>query len=356
MVMAYGLHWAGGAPGPNLPMAANGVWKHKTLPWVVDDYAKWGKAKNLSKVIIGLPLYGHAWPSASGQPGAKSLGKAKSVTYKKAVVEAPSKGGWKWDVASQSSYYAYKSGGKWTQTWVDTAKSFALRVAYLDQRGTQMGLWALGYADKSVPVWQSIQAFMDKGKQGGGGSPDAGSTDAGSTGTAGTDAGSTDAGSTDTAGTDAGSADAAGTDTAGTDTVALDTGAGDADVASTDGAAVDGGAVDGGAKGDATSNTTDSGPSDHGGGTPVDAVPDSLITTDGLAVDGRGAADAGEPIAANLAPKPDSGCSAWTATDHPSRGPGGGFLCLSLCLLCVAGIRWRARLGCGLNDSGECSS
>ncbi|MCO4764407.1 MAG: hypothetical protein KC502_23045, partial [Myxococcales bacterium] len=160
MVMAYGLHWSGGNPGPNLPMGDGGVWKHKTLQWVVDDYVKYGKAKNIHKFIIGLPLYGHAWPSASAKPGAKTLGKAKSVTFEKAFVEAPTKGGWKYDAVSKSSYYVYKTSGVWTQTWVDRPADFDLRVKYLDKRNTQMGLWALGYADKSAPIWKSIGTFM----------------------------------------------------------------------------------------------------------------------------------------------------------------------------------------------------
>ncbi|HAN31969.1 MAG TPA: hypothetical protein DCQ06_10265, partial [Myxococcales bacterium] len=220
MVMAYGLHWTGGSPGPQLPMGTGKPWTHKTLEWVVDDYVKYGKAENIDKFIIGLPLYGDSWPSSSDQPGAKQSAKGKAVTYEKAKIEAPTKSGWKWEPISQSSYYTYKVGGQWYQTWVDNPQAFNLRVKYLDKRDTQMGLWALGYADKSTEVWKDIDWFMDQGSKAApgadaGSTTDAGgSTDAGATG----DVGQADTGAPDTGAPDTGSPDTGAPDTGSPDT------------------------------------------------------------------------------------------------------------------------------------------
>lgn len=346
MVMAYGLHWSGGPPGPNLPMGTGGPWKHKTLPWVVDDYMKYGKAKNKHKFILGLPLYGHAWPSSSAALGAKSLGKAKSVTYEKGIIEAPTKGGWKWDNTSQSSYYVYKSAGQWTQAWSDTAAAFDLRVKYLDKRETQMGLWALGYADKSAPVWKSISWFMTQGKPAGG--ADAGDTSS-----------TPDAGAADTGVADAGPADSGTSDTgvipldASNDNQNDTTGPG-ADTQSPDikpvdnkkdsgGNAEDAGAIDSGAPGDIkpVDNKKDSGGSvDVGSGTPKDGATPS----DSGPMDGTGLAQDGGTTelapTTNLAPKADSGCSVRNGHALGSAGPSAAAFWL---MLLAGALIWRRR-------------
>ncbi|GEM_PF-1787110 len=187
-VMAYGVHYSGSNPGPQLPMANNKPWVHKTLQWVVDDYVKWGKPHNKLKFLIGLPLYGNTWASSSSKPGAKKLGKGKAVTYEKAQVEAKKHGGFKWDSASKSSYYVYKISGGYQQTWVDNPQAFEMRAKYLGQRGVNMGLWALGYADKNPEVWSDIAAFI--GKPGTPGGTDAGSSGGQDGGSTGADAGS----------------------------------------------------------------------------------------------------------------------------------------------------------------------
>ena len=193
-VMAYGIHYKGSNPGPQLPMAAADPWKHKTLAWLVDDYFKWGKAANKHKFIIGLPLYGNKWPSASGLPGASKLSNGAAVTMENAWAAAPGKGGWKYDAASKSAWYAYKEGGTWQQVWVETPDTFTLRTTYLDVRDVQLGLWALGYADKMSKVWQAIGAYQDAAVVTTPG-PDAGGTDAGPP-----DAGPPDAGGPDSGG------------------------------------------------------------------------------------------------------------------------------------------------------------
>lgn len=197
-VMAYGLHWKGGDPGPQLPMAALPPWKHKTLPWVVDDYFKYGKAANKHKIIIGLPLYGNAWPSSSDQPGAQKTANGSAVTLESAELAAPGKGGWKYDAASQSAWYVWKSGGAWVQSWVETPKTFKLRTEYLSQRDVHLGLWALGYADEMPDVWQAIAEYQgtgaaaNPGQDAGGTAADAGVADTGGTSP---DGSSADAGS-----------------------------------------------------------------------------------------------------------------------------------------------------------------
>ena len=163
MVMAYAMHWGGSNPGPQLPMKADKPWTHKTLQWIVNDYMTWGKASNKAKFIMGLPLYGMTWPSASAAPGAAKLANAKSVFFSSAQDLAAKSGGWKWDVASESPYFAVQEAGTWMQTWCDNLVSFQNRVNYLDQQSVPMGLWALGYSDGDPAVAAAIEAWQNKG-------------------------------------------------------------------------------------------------------------------------------------------------------------------------------------------------
>ena len=343
-VMAYGLHWKGSNPGPQLPMAKDPPWTHKTLPWVVDDYFQWGKAKNKHKFIIGLPLYGNQWPSASNKVGAKKLANGKAVTMESAWAAAAGKGGWKYDPGSKSAWYTWLSGGTWQQVWVETPNTFAFRTEYLDKRDVQLGLWALGYADKMTKVWKSIADYQAKGKTVDPG-PDAGGTDAG-----GTDAGGTDAGGADAGGApDAGSKpDAGGSVDAGKppkDSGSKDTGSQDSGKIDSGGPAGDDAnpAADQGAPGaDAAVTGPDSGAAGPDVTQPEpDAAAHSGVDSEGrrsptdIAVDAA-APDVGGPVPVMHAAAPGSGCSA--QPDGP-RGPPAAF---ALLLLAVA-LTWGRR-------------
>jgi uncharacterized protein (TIGR03382 family) len=171
MVMAYGLHWTGGDPGPNLPMGAQSPWKHKTLQWIIDDYIAYAKPQNTHKLRIGLPLYGQQWLANSDKTGAAKVAKGNSIFFDNGMTLAESLGGWQWDDASQSSWVVQKqspcsvSGAAtcWLQTWSDNLQAFQLRADYLDQRDVHMGLWALGYTDKHPQVFEIIDAWQAKG-------------------------------------------------------------------------------------------------------------------------------------------------------------------------------------------------
>jgi len=339
-VMAYAIHYKGGNPGPQLPMGAAAPWQHKTLQWVVDDYFKWGKAANKKRFIIGLPLYGNSWPSKTSLPGASKVANGKAVTYENAQVEAPKKGGWKWDTGSKSSYYVYKSSGQWRQTWVDDPKAFKLRVDYLDKRGVNMGLWALGYADKNPEVWKEIGGFMGSsggsssgGSSGGAdaggssGGQDAGSTDAGGS-SGGADAGGTpDSGSQDAGKLDAGTPDAGQPDAGQPDAGKPD--AGEPDAGTPDAGKPDAGTPDTGTPDTGTDTAqpgTDTAQPDTG--TVADTGTDTGATTDLGGLGGDGVfADTGPALTNTLAPKTGAagGCQAFA--------PGGGPVSL-LMLIC----------------------
>ena len=237
-VMAYAIHWGGGAPGPQLPMAAKAPWTHKTLQWVVDDYVLYGKAKNKAKIIVGLPLYGYGWPAQTDKIGSKSAGAGKAITFSPAQDAAAKAGGFIWDSASESTYFVTKdANGGWVQTWCDNQKALQMRVDYLHTHDVMLGLWAMGYSDGDPAVMAYIAAWQ-KLKPATGGAGDTGPVDAGGGGDTGSaDAGGGDGSTADAGTADAGSADAAKPDAVSADAVKADSGA--ADTAKVDTAPVD---------------------------------------------------------------------------------------------------------------------
>ena len=248
-VMAYAIHWGGGAPGPQLPMAAKAPWTHKTLQWVVDDYVLYGKAKNKAKIILGLPLYGYGWPAQTDKIGSKSAGAGKAITFSPAQDAAAKAGGFIWDSASESTYFVTKdANGGWVQTWCDNQKALQMRVDYLHTHDLMLGLWAMGYSDGDPAVMAYIAAWQ-KLKPATGGAGDTGPADAGGGDSGTADAGPTDGGSADAAkpdvvGAEVAIADAAKADSGAADTAKVETAAADvpaqvADLPPPDSAGVD---------------------------------------------------------------------------------------------------------------------
>jgi spore germination protein len=185
MVMAYAIHYGGGNPGPQLPMASESPWSHKTLQWIVQDYLTYAGANNAGKVMIGLPLYGYTWPASSGLPGASKTASGKAIFFDAAQVKAKALGGWQYDAASQSTYVAEQTASGWNQTWCDSAQALSQRITYVGTTDMHLGLWALGYADTTPDVVQALANWQGTTVPGGedtGGAADAGAT-ADSTGT-----------------------------------------------------------------------------------------------------------------------------------------------------------------------------
>jgi len=186
MIMAYGYHWAGGAPGPVCPLQSSGAWGSKSLTWTVSDYLTKAGTAAKGKIIAGLPLYGFDWPTTSAAVPGTATDKGKAV-FGAACWAGASKasGGWKYDTAGATPYYVYTSGSAWHQVWCDTIASFELRVDFAEaQKIGGIGIWALDYDGNDKGLWSYLSEFQGGAAAGpaDAGSPDTGSKDAGSTG------------------------------------------------------------------------------------------------------------------------------------------------------------------------------
>lgn len=192
-IMGYGVHWSGGDAGPNLPLYGSSRWGAYSLEWSIDDYEAYDAI--LSKVVIGLPLYGQAWVVASSSVvPATTYDSDGSITYTDAEYEAAVYGK-QWDEESASPWYA---AGSTTQVWYDDTESIVLKTEYALDRGLGgIGFWAIGYDGGDPDFWAAIDAATteEAGTDGGGDGGTDGGTDGGADGgTDGSGGGATDGG------------------------------------------------------------------------------------------------------------------------------------------------------------------
>jgi hypothetical protein len=153
-IMGYGYHWSGGSPGPGAPLYSQAPWGTFSLDWSVQDYRSSGAPDD--KIILGLPLYGIDWPTASNAIPGVATGSGVSSVYTSAIRQANITGR-QWDAAS-STAYTFPSSTH--QLWYDDASSVEMKAQYAVDEGLQgFGFWALTYDDADPTLWGAIDAI-----------------------------------------------------------------------------------------------------------------------------------------------------------------------------------------------------
>lgn len=156
-IMGYDLHGGWGDAGPVSTLWEGGHWGWISLEWGVDDYED--KGADLSKVWLGLPLYGHQWRVADADDiPADTLDSEGSVLYGEAVAGAAVHGR-RWDDVGASPWYA-PDGVR--QVWYDDAESLGIKIAWaVHERGLGgTGFWALGYDEGDPALWAAVDAAL----------------------------------------------------------------------------------------------------------------------------------------------------------------------------------------------------
>ena len=150
-IMGYGYHWSGGDPGPGAPVSASSRWGNYCLEWSVGDHLEWGARAD--QIILGLPLYGHDWPTTSNEIPGTATGSASSVTYAQAVSIALEHGEY-WDSPGETPYTFPDSS---SQLWYEDLESMQAKVEYaVDAELLGIGFWALNYDGQDPELWEMI--------------------------------------------------------------------------------------------------------------------------------------------------------------------------------------------------------
>jgi spore germination protein YaaH len=140
-VYIMGYHYAGTwsrIAGSNAPMGGSRY-------DVVDTVAAFRKLIPASRIILGVPLYGHAWPTATGALHARTIGGGYDVLYKDAVGVAATNAV-RNDPVEGVSWSVWRTGGTWWQLYFDDIASTARKWAFVKNSGLLgTGLWAMGF-------------------------------------------------------------------------------------------------------------------------------------------------------------------------------------------------------------------
>ena len=142
VVQGYDLH--GRTEDRTGPVAALEGWGDRNWTSVVDRFQKAGVPP--SKIVVGTPFYGYEWPAESPDPGARTRGTGRTIsfapvdtTYLKesppVALEAVRRHGLRRDPASGSPYYAFEDSTGWRQGWFEDAESLGRKFEWVAQQG-----------------------------------------------------------------------------------------------------------------------------------------------------------------------------------------------------------------------------
>ena len=157
-IMGYEAHGSWGDAGPNVPLFESGRWGFVALDWAINDYRSAGA--DLSKVIIGLPTYGHAWQVADATVVPPSTSSYDRVLwYRNGDI---ARYGRRFDEASSSTYFS--EDGR-IQGWIDDAGALLAKLEWVvEESGAGgVGFWALGYDDNDPLVWDYLGSLNEDG-------------------------------------------------------------------------------------------------------------------------------------------------------------------------------------------------
>jgi spore germination protein YaaH len=140
-VYIMGYHYRGTwsrTAGSNAPMGGSRY-------DVVDTIAAFRKLVPASRIILGVPLYGHAWPTATGGLHARTIGGGHDVLYRDAVGVAAANGA-RTDPVEGVSWSVWRVGGTWWELYFDDAASTARKWEFVKSSGLLgTGIWAMGF-------------------------------------------------------------------------------------------------------------------------------------------------------------------------------------------------------------------
>ena len=179
-LMGYDYHSAGSSPGASAPLARRDG-SPKDLGWSLDMYADLGVP--VDRTVLGLPLYGMAWPVAGPVIGAPQTGRGDpwiprqhlDVLADPSIV--PLRDGIEvvevYLLASDGSIGVPTepaSGGPggaddrtWRAVYIDSPATLAGKLALANERGLAgAGLWAIGY-ERGLPAFTDLIASFGAG-------------------------------------------------------------------------------------------------------------------------------------------------------------------------------------------------
>ena len=175
-VMGYDYRVAGSSPGATSPLDRRDG--ERDLRWSIELYAAAGAPPE--RLLLGLPLYGLAWPVAGPVIGAPETGRGDVWIPRRhlEVLTDPSVRPLR-DEQEMVEVYLLGSDGSvgppspgawtpaevaWTAAYLDSPSTLATKLALANEQGyAGAGLWAIGY-ERGLPGYHELMGRFVAGK------------------------------------------------------------------------------------------------------------------------------------------------------------------------------------------------
>ncbi|HEY7524478.1 MAG TPA: glycosyl hydrolase family 18 protein [Candidatus Limnocylindrales bacterium] len=113
------------------------------------------------QIIVGVPYYGHLWPTARGVIRSRTTGGGFDVTYDRAA-RIGARLGARYDPVEQVHWVAFREGLQWYQLYYDDARSLAAKWTFVKRQGLLgTGVWTIGFEGRAGPLDAAMRrAFL----------------------------------------------------------------------------------------------------------------------------------------------------------------------------------------------------
>ena len=160
-IMGYDYYWGTSQPGPTAPFTDSATWGNNySLTWSVEDYLKWGGEENRSKIILGLPLYGHIYNVADTSIPGVNLDPEEYIHAMSTgafQTFAANNGGEVWDEDASAVYAHGEHKGRFAQAWNENLTSLGMKMDLVTQYDLGgVGFWALGFEEGFDGFWGEV--------------------------------------------------------------------------------------------------------------------------------------------------------------------------------------------------------
>ncbi len=137
-----------------------------SLTWTLNVFA--AARLPMNRIVLALPYYGLSWPTSTARPGVaparSAYGRSPVYAIRVSKVAVPAGARRGYDPVEASAWVAVYDPHLhvWRQTYYDSPKALAAKVALARSRGLAgVGLWALGYDNGAAADWQVLaKAFQ----------------------------------------------------------------------------------------------------------------------------------------------------------------------------------------------------
>ena len=169
----YDYHWSGSAPGASAPISRRDG-SEKNLVWSLDLYEALGVP--VERTILGLPLYGMAWPVSGPEVAAPHTGKGvawipsdhldilNDPTLVPVLDELEQVEVYTLPTDKSGAPTAAASPAGWLAIYVDSPATLTPKIRLATERGLAgVGFWAIGY-EQGQPDFADLIARFRAGK------------------------------------------------------------------------------------------------------------------------------------------------------------------------------------------------